>query len=193
MWSTYGTYAQFVSAAESTLQPIPAGLSYQEAAAVPLAAMTAWQAMQPSMPLQGKRVLVHAGAGGVGHFAIQIAKAQGAFVATTCSARNAEFVRKLGADRPIDYTQERCVGWWLGAQGARVLSQLPCTTTQPHNNTQPPPAHTGLKTRSRARLMTWWWTRSAATTSPAGEHVSGTHAMALQALARTGCVLSCNA
>jgi NADPH:quinone reductase-like Zn-dependent oxidoreductase len=47
-------------------------MSYQEAAAVPLAAMTAWQALQPSMPLQGKRVLVHAGAGGVGHYAIQV-------------------------------------------------------------------------------------------------------------------------
>lgn len=64
-WSTYGTYATYVSAAESTLLPVPAGLSLQEAAAVPLAAMTAWQAMQPSMPLQGKRVLVHAGAGGL--------------------------------------------------------------------------------------------------------------------------------
>jgi NADPH:quinone reductase-like Zn-dependent oxidoreductase len=106
-WSTYGTYAQYVCTHESTLAPIPSGLSYQEAAAVPLAAMTAWQALEPSMPLQGKRVLVHAGAGGVGHFAIQIAKAQGAFVATTCSGRNAGFVSKLGADRAIDYTNEK--------------------------------------------------------------------------------------
>ena len=57
-WSTYGTYAQYVSAHESTLLPIPKDLSFQEAAAVPLAAMTAWQAMQPSMPLAGKRVLM---------------------------------------------------------------------------------------------------------------------------------------
>jgi NADPH:quinone reductase-like Zn-dependent oxidoreductase len=71
-WSTYGTYAEYCSAHESTLQPIPSSMSYQEAAAVPLAAMTAWQALQPSMPLQGKRVLVHAGAGGVGHYAIQV-------------------------------------------------------------------------------------------------------------------------
>jgi D-arabinose 1-dehydrogenase-like Zn-dependent alcohol dehydrogenase len=63
-WSRYGTYAEFVSTHESTLQPIPSQLSFQEAAAVPLAAMTAWQAMEPSMPLRGKRVLVHAGAGG---------------------------------------------------------------------------------------------------------------------------------
>jgi NADPH:quinone reductase-like Zn-dependent oxidoreductase len=62
-WSTYGTYAEYVSAHESTLSPMPPGLSFNEAAAVPLAAMTAWQALQPSMPLKGKRVLVHAGAG----------------------------------------------------------------------------------------------------------------------------------
>lgn len=107
-WSTYGTYAELVVAHESSLLPIPAGTSFQEAAAVPLAAMTAWQAMEPSMPLANKRVLVHAGAGGVGSFAIQIAKAQGAaFVATTCSGRNLDFTRRLGADRPIDYTSER--------------------------------------------------------------------------------------
>jgi NADPH:quinone reductase-like Zn-dependent oxidoreductase len=76
-WSTYGTYAQYVSTHEATLAPIPAGVSYREAAAVPLAAMTAWQALQPSMPLQDKRVLVHAGAGGVGHFAIQVNGATG--------------------------------------------------------------------------------------------------------------------
>jgi NADPH:quinone reductase-like Zn-dependent oxidoreductase len=73
-WSTYGTYAEYVSAHESTLQPIPSQLSFQEAAAVPLAAMTAWQAMEPSMPLQGKRVLVHAGAGGVSYLVECIAE-----------------------------------------------------------------------------------------------------------------------
>lgn len=125
-WSTYGTYAQYVCTHESTLAPIPAGLSYQEAAAVPLAAMTAWQALEPSMPLQGKRVLVHAGAGGVGHFAIQIAKAQGAFVATTCSGRNTDFVSKLGADRAIDYTKER----WEGGLCVAPLAQAACCTRQ---------------------------------------------------------------
>eukprot|EP00775_Hariotina_reticulata_P013537 gene13537-13663_t len=107
-WSTYGTYAEFVVAHESTLLPIPDGYSFEEAAAVPLAAMTAWQAMETSMPLAGKRVLVHAGAGGVGSFAIQIAKAQGAFVATTCGTRNVQFVTEvLNADQAIDYTKEK--------------------------------------------------------------------------------------
>eukprot|EP00879_Flechtneria_rotunda_P005960 GHRR01006266.1.p1 GENE.GHRR01006266.1~~GHRR01006266.1.p1 ORF type:complete len:338 (+),score=95.80 GHRR01006266.1:261-1274(+) len=103
-----GTYAEYAVAHESTILPIPEGFSFSQAAAVPLAAMTAYQAMQPSMPLAGKRVLVHAGAGGVGHYAIQIAKAQGAFVATTCGSRNAEFVtRELGADQAIDYKKEK--------------------------------------------------------------------------------------
>jgi NADPH:quinone reductase-like Zn-dependent oxidoreductase len=107
-WSTYGTYAEYVVTHQSTLQHIPDNTSFQEAAAVPLAAMTAWQAVESSMPLTGKRVLVHAGAGGVGSFAVQIAKAQGAYVATTCSARNADFVTKtLGADRAIDYNKEK--------------------------------------------------------------------------------------
>ncbi len=68
----YGTYAEFVSAATDTLARIPEGVSYEAAAATPLAAMTAWQALEPRMPLEGKRVLVHAGAGGVGSFAIQV-------------------------------------------------------------------------------------------------------------------------
>jgi NADPH:quinone reductase-like Zn-dependent oxidoreductase len=69
---TYGTYAEFVSAPQDTLEKIPDGIGYEEAAAVPLAAMTAWQALEARMPLEGKAVLVHAGSGGVGSFAIQV-------------------------------------------------------------------------------------------------------------------------
>ncbi|PNH05219.1 Reticulon-4-interacting protein 1, mitochondrial [Tetrabaena socialis] len=104
----WGTYAELVSAKEDRLLAIPDGVSFEQAAAMPIAGMTAWQALAPSMPLQGKRVLVHAGAGGIGHFAVQIAKAQGAYVATTCSGRNVEFVtQELGADLAIDYTKDK--------------------------------------------------------------------------------------
>lgn len=104
----YGTYAELVSAPASTLAPIPEGVSFEAAAATPLAALTAWQCLEPRMPLAGKRVLVHAGSGGVGSFAIQIAKAQGAHVTATCSGANVELVtRTLGADRAVDYTAER--------------------------------------------------------------------------------------
>lgn len=101
-----GTDGEFVAVDEHTLCLIPPGISFQDAGAVPVAGLTAWQALEPAMPLQGKRVLVHGGAGGVGGFAIQIAKVQGAHVTTTCSTRNVDYVtQQLGADVAIDYTQ----------------------------------------------------------------------------------------
>lgn len=66
-----GTNAEFVAADEATLCHIPPGISFQEAAAVPVSGLTAWQALEPAMPLEGKRLLVHGGAGGVGSFAVQ--------------------------------------------------------------------------------------------------------------------------
>ncbi|KXZ56542.1 hypothetical protein GPECTOR_1g487 [Gonium pectorale] len=102
----WGTYAELCSCKEELLTRIPEGVSFEQAAAMPIAGLTAWQALAPSMPLAGKRVLVHGGAGGIGHFAVQIAKTQGAYVATTCSGRNEEFVTQvLGADLAIDYTK----------------------------------------------------------------------------------------
>jgi len=75
---------------------------------VPLAALTAWQGMIDYGGLSaGKRVLIHGGAGGVGHFAIQIAKAKGAWVATTCAGEDIDFVRSLGADTAFDYKTEK--------------------------------------------------------------------------------------
>lgn len=101
-----GTYGEYVATEEETMCLIPPGVSFLEAASVPMAGMTAWQGLAPAMPLEGKKVLIHGGAGGVGSFAVQIAKAQGAHVTTTCSTRNVEFVtQQLGADVAIDYTQ----------------------------------------------------------------------------------------
>jgi alcohol dehydrogenase len=103
-----GTYAEFVAAPEKSLAPKPKTLSHEEAAAVPLAALTAWQAMIHQGKLKpGQRVLIHAGAGGVGVMAIQIAKAFGAYVAATASSRNQDLLRELGADQAIDYSREK--------------------------------------------------------------------------------------
>ena len=103
-----GTYAEFAVVPEKSLTKKPPGLSHEEAAAIPLAALTAWQAMLNQGKLKpGQRVLIHAGAGGVGVMAIQIAKAFGAFVAATASAQNQQLLRDLGADQPIDYSRER--------------------------------------------------------------------------------------
>jgi NADPH:quinone reductase-like Zn-dependent oxidoreductase len=103
-----GAYAEYVVAPEKSLAKKPGNLSHVEAASVPLAALTAWQALLGQGKLkQGHRVLVHAGSGGVGVMAIQIAKAFGAFVAATASIRNQDFLRELGTDLAIDYTSER--------------------------------------------------------------------------------------
>lgn len=102
-----GTYAEYVVVPEKSLAAKPRNLSHEEAAAIPLAALTAWQAMVNQGRLKpGQRVLVHAGAGGVGVMAIQIAKAFGAYVAATASTCNQDLLRELGADLAIDYTRE---------------------------------------------------------------------------------------
>jgi NADPH:quinone reductase-like Zn-dependent oxidoreductase len=86
----------------------PKSLDHVQAAAVPLAAITAWQGLFDVGGLKaGERVLIHAGNGGVGHLAVQFAKAKGAWVATTCSGVDREFVKGLGADQVIDYRAER--------------------------------------------------------------------------------------
>ncbi|MGY3038604.1 2-desacetyl-2-hydroxyethyl bacteriochlorophyllide A dehydrogenase [Rhodanobacter sp. TND4EL1] len=102
-----GAIAEYARVKASELAMKPETLSYGQAAAVPLAGLTAWQALITKGKLKaGDKVLIHAGSGGVGTFAIQIAKHFGAFVATTCGARSVELVRSLGADVVIDYKTE---------------------------------------------------------------------------------------
>ncbi len=98
-------YADFVAVPESHLAKIPENISFEEAAASTLAALTALQALQNKVK-KNDRVLIHAGSGGVGHFAIQIAKNLGAYVFTTSSAKNRDFVLSLGADEHIDYRSQ---------------------------------------------------------------------------------------
>lgn len=99
-----GGYAEFVAVNEKQLCHIPDGLGMAEAAATPLAALTALQALQKDKTVKsGDRILVNGASGGVGSFAVQTAKALGAYVVGVCSTRNTEFVRNLGADQVIDY------------------------------------------------------------------------------------------
>jgi NADPH:quinone reductase-like Zn-dependent oxidoreductase len=100
-----GGYAQFVIANKNEASAKPKLLTYEEAAAVPAVASTAWQALVETAKLEaGQTVLIHGGSGGVGHCAIQIAKARGARVIATASTANQEFLKKLGTDQAIDYT-----------------------------------------------------------------------------------------
>lgn len=102
-----GGYAEYALVGEEAAAPKPASLSFEEAAAVPLAALTALQALRDKGELEeGERLLVNGGSGGVGHFAVQIGKALGARVVAVASGRNQDFLRELGADRGIDYEQE---------------------------------------------------------------------------------------
>jgi NADPH:quinone reductase-like Zn-dependent oxidoreductase len=100
-----GAAAEYVTAPAADLAAKPSGVGHAEAAAVPLGALTAWQALHEHARLQpGQHVLVHGGAGGVGIYAVQLAALHGARVTATASGRDAEFVAGLGADDVLDYT-----------------------------------------------------------------------------------------
>ena len=103
-----GGYAEFTIAKENETAIKPKGISFEQAAAVPLAGTTAWQALIDTAGLKaGQTVLIHGGSGGVGHFAIQIAKARGAKVIATASTPNQDLLKQLGTDQPIDYTKTK--------------------------------------------------------------------------------------
>lgn len=102
-----GAFAEYACADARTVYPKPGAVSFEEAACIPIAGLTALQSLRDHGRIApGKRVLINGASGGVGHFAIQVAKLLGAEATGVCSGRNADFVRGLGADRVIDYTIE---------------------------------------------------------------------------------------
>lgn len=102
-----GGFAEYVCARENALVSKPASVTFEEAAALPMAAVTALQGLRDKGQIQpGQRVLINGASGGVGTFAVQIAKSFGAEVTAVCSTRNLDMARSIGADRVIDYTQE---------------------------------------------------------------------------------------
>jgi NADPH:quinone reductase-like Zn-dependent oxidoreductase len=99
-----GAYAEYIIVRESEIALKPKSIDHIHSAAIPLAGLTAWQSLFDAAKLSsGERVLIHAAAGGVGTFAVQLAKWKGAYVIGTASARNRDFVRELGVDEVIDY------------------------------------------------------------------------------------------
>ena len=102
--SADGSYADYASAAEDQLAPKPTNLTWEQAAAAPMAGLVALQALRDVG--EGQKVLINGASGGIGTFGVQIAKALGAHVTGVCSTRNVELVRSLGADEVIDYTRE---------------------------------------------------------------------------------------
>jgi NADPH:quinone reductase-like Zn-dependent oxidoreductase len=103
-----GGYAEYAVAKEAIVAEKPSTLDHVEAAAVPVAGLTAWQALFEVAQLRaGQKVLIHAAAGGVGNFAVQFAKAKGAYVIGTASSRNQDFLGELGVDKAVDYQKTR--------------------------------------------------------------------------------------
>ncbi|WP_081238194.1 NADP-dependent oxidoreductase [Streptomyces viridosporus] len=102
----HGSHAEYVTAPARAFARKPAGVDHIRAGALPLVSLTAWQALVERADLRpGQRVLVHAAAGGVGHVAVQIAKARGAYVIGTASAGKHDFLRGIGVDEPVDYRE----------------------------------------------------------------------------------------
>ncbi|MET7682409.1 NADP-dependent oxidoreductase [Streptomyces sp. NPDC005423] len=102
----HGSHAEYVTAPARGFTHKPAGIDHVQAGALPLVSLTAWQALVETAELRpGQRVLIHAAAGGVGHVAVQIAKARGAYVIGTASAGKHDFLREIGADEAIDYRE----------------------------------------------------------------------------------------
>lgn len=127
--SGWGTYAEYVVADENSIALKPSNLSFEEAAAVPMAAMTALQAIRDKGMVQPEqKVLIHGASGGVGTFAVQIAKALSAEVTAVVSTRNVEIAKSLGADRIIDYQKEDFASGdetydvIIGVNGSRPIS-----------------------------------------------------------------------
>ena len=109
---TWGSYAEFIRVPARSVFPMPKSLNFAQAAAVPIASLTAFQALfhaEKGGMIPGQKVLIHGAAGGVGSFAVQFAKSGGVLVAATCGTANVPYVRSLGADCVIDYkTEEAC-------------------------------------------------------------------------------------
>lgn len=102
-----GGYAEYALAKAAAIAPKPESITFEESAAIPVAALTAWQAMFDVAHLSsGQRILIAGASGGVGSMAVQLAKAKGAFVIGMASGRNEQFVRDLGADEFVDYTRQ---------------------------------------------------------------------------------------
>ncbi|MEU0192530.1 NADP-dependent oxidoreductase [Streptomyces afghaniensis] len=102
----HGSHAEYVIAPVRALARKPAGIDHVQAGALPLVSLTAWQALVEHADLKsGQRVLIHAAAGGVGHVAVQVAKARGAYVIGTASAGKHEFLREIGVDEAVDYRE----------------------------------------------------------------------------------------
>lgn len=128
-WNKQSAFAEYVATEEKYITHKPVNIDTADAAAIPLAALTAWQALYNHLHLQkGEKIIIHAGAGGVGLFAVQFAKNTGAYVITTASERNKDFLKSMGADEVIDYNKQALPDAVKGAEA--VLDTVSSAETQ---------------------------------------------------------------
>lgn len=151
-------YAEYVAVPARHLSLKPANITHQEAAGVPLAALTAWQAIVKAGVKKGDRVLIHAAAGGVGHFAVQMAKHLGAYVVGTSSEKNKDFVLSMGADEHIDYaanpfeTQVKNIDFVLDTMGGDYIGRsLEIMNSGGTLISIPSALNTGVEEKSKAK------------------------------------------
>lgn len=151
-------YAEYVAVPARHLSLKPANITHQEAAGVPLAALTAWQAIVKAGVKKGDRVLIHAAAGGVGHFAVQMAKHLGAYVVGTSSEKNKDFVLSMGADEHIDYaanpfeTQVKNIDFVLDTMGGDYIDRsLEIMNSGGTLISIPSALNTGVEEKSKAK------------------------------------------
>jgi NADPH:quinone reductase-like Zn-dependent oxidoreductase len=151
-------YAEYVAVPARHLSLKPANITHQEAAGVPLAALTAWQAIVKAGVKKGDRVLIHAAAGGVGHFAVQMAKHLGAYVVGTSSEKNKDFVLSMGADEHIDYaanpfeTQVKNIDFVLDTMGGDYIDRsLEIMNSEGTLISIPSALNTGVEEKSKAK------------------------------------------
>lgn len=140
-----GAFAECIAIQEDAVAKKPTNLTMEEAASIPLVGLTAWQVLVERAQLStGQKVLIHAGSGGVGTVAIQLAKHLGAIVATTTSTANLEWVKRLGADLVIDYRKDdfehilRDYDVVLNSLGAETLEKLPACSNLGESSSRSP-------------------------------------------------------
>ena len=137
-----GAFAEFVCVPRASVALIPDSVDFETAAAVPTSAMTALQALRVGRPTErGDRVLINGASGGVGTFAVQLAKAAGAHVTGVCSSRNVDLVRKVGADDVIDYTKDGSYGLDRADKFDRIVDLVGNRTTSRWSRLMKPEGH----------------------------------------------------
>jgi NADPH:quinone reductase-like Zn-dependent oxidoreductase len=153
-WQKQSAFAEYAATKEQYITHKPKNLSLHESAAIPLAALTAWQALFDHLKLEaGQKIIIHAAAGGVGLFALQFAKWKGAYVIATASERNIDFLKSVGADEVIDYTKYRLTEKISNADAVLDSIATPEIQAESFNALKKDGVYVSITAKPRSELM----------------------------------------